>query len=156
MTHVGDYVLSVVSASVIVAILCTFFGEKGSISAVLKVVCGLFLTFVVINPLVKFDFSRMDRYLDNFTLEGLEAASVGENMAREAEGDIIKARVQAYILDKADSFGTQLDVEVILDQDNIPTSVELRGNISPYAKAQLTGIITENLGIPKEYQLWTG
>ena len=77
-------------------------------------------------------------------------------MAREAERDIIKARIQAYILDKADSFGTQLDVEVILDQDNIPTSVELRGNISPYAKAQLTGIITENLGIPKEYQLWTG
>ena len=77
-------------------------------------------------------------------------------MAGEAEGNIIKSRVQAYILDKADSFGTSLEVEVILDQDHIPVSVELQGNISPYARAQLTEIIEEDLGIPKEHQLWIG
>ena len=156
VNHLADYVLSVMSAAVIVAILCTFFGEKGIISAIMKVICGLFLTFVVINPVVRLNFSRMNDYLENFTLEGLEAASAGENMAREAEGDIIKSRVQAYILDKADSFGAQLDVEVVLDQDNVPVSVELSGDISPYARAQITGMITEDLGITKEHQLWIG
>ena len=156
LNHLADYVLSVISAAVIVAILCTFFGEKGTVSAIMKMICGLFLTFVVINPVVRLNFSRINDYLDSFTLEGLEAASIGENMAREAEGDIIISRVQAYILDKADSFGAQLNVEVILDQDNVPVSVELGGNISPYVRAQITGMITEDLGITKEHQLWIG
>ena len=156
MNHLAGYVLSVVSASVVVAILCSFFDGKGTVSEIVKVICGLFLTFVVINPVVNLDFSRFHDYLDQFTFEGQEAAYAGENMAKEAEGDIIISRVQAYILDKADSFGAQLDVEVILDQSNIPVCVELKGNISPYAKAQMSGVITEELGITKEHQLWIG
>lgn len=156
MSRLGEYVLSVITAAVIVAILCSFFANKGGTFSVVKVVGGLFLTFVVINPLVKLDFSRIDDYLDRFTLEGMEASSFGENMAREAEGDIIISRVQAYILEKANSFGAQLDVEVVLDQDNIPVSVKLNGNISPYAKAQIAGMIAEDLGITKEHQLWIG
>ena len=156
VNHLGNYVLSVISASVLVAILCSVFGDKGAISAVLKVICGLFLTFVVINPLVDLDFSRIEDYLNHVTLEGMEAAAVGENMAREAERDIISDRVEAYILDKADSFGVQLDVEVVLDQDNIPVSAELKGNISPYAKAQITEMLSKDIGITKEHQLWVG
>ena len=156
MSQLGDYVLTVISASVIVAILCTFFGDKGGVSEILKVICGIFLTFVVINPLVKLDFSAVLNYLEHVNIEGMEAASAGENMAREAEGDIIKSRVQAYILDKADSFGIRLNVEVVLDQENIPVSVELQGNISPYAKTRMIEIITEELGIAKENQLWIG
>ena len=156
MNHLAGYVLSVVSASVVVAILCSFFDGKGTVSEIVKVICGLFLTFVVINPVVNLDFSRFHDYLDQFTFEGQEAAYAGENMAKEAEGDIIISRVQAYILDKADSCGVQLDVEVILDQDNIPVSVELSGRISPNVKAQISEMITENLGITKEHQLWIG
>ena len=156
MSQLGDYVLTVISASVIVAILCTFFGDKGGVSEILKVICGIFLTFVVINPLVKLDFSAVLNYLEYVNIEGMEAASAGENMAREAEGDIIKSRVQAYILDKANSLGVQLDVEVVLDRNNIPVSVKLSGNLSPYAKARMAAIITEDLGISKEHQLWIG
>ena len=156
MNHLAGYVLSVVSASVVVAILCSFFDGKGTVSEIVKVICGLFLTFVVINPVVNLDFSRFHDYLDQVTFEGQEAAYAGENMAKEAEGDIIISRVQAYILDKAEFLGTQLDVEVILNQDNIPVSVELEGNISPYAKAQMAEMITEDLAIAKEYQLWIG
>ena len=156
MSLLANYVLSVIAASVIVAIICTLLGDQGGVRSIIKLVCGLFLTFVVINPLIKLDFSRINDYLDSFTLEGLEAASVGENMAREGERDIIISRVQAYILDKADSFGAQLNVEVVLDQDNIPVSVELNGNISPYAKAQMADILVRDLGITKEHQLWIG
>ena len=156
MSLLANYVLSVIAASVIVAIICTLLGDQGGVRSIIKLVCGLFLTFVVINPLIKLDFSRINDYLDSFTLEGLEAASVGENMVREGERDIIISRVQAYILDKADSFGAQLNVEVVLDQDNIPVSVELNGNISPYAKAQMADILVRDLGITKEHQLWIG
>ena len=156
MSLLANYVLSVIAASVIVAIICTLLGDQGGVRSIIKLVCGLFLTFVVIDPLIKLDFSIINDYLDGFTLEGLEAATTGENMAREGERDIIISRVQAYILDKADSFGAQLNVEVVLDQNNIPVSVELNGNISPYAKAQMADILARDLGITKEHQLWIG
>lgn len=156
MAGVSGYVLSVISAAIITAIISSFFNGKNAISSIIKLVAGLFLTFVIISPLTKLDFTTVNDYLEEFTLEGVEAASVGENIAKEAEGEIITGRVQAYILDKAKSYGAQLDVEVVLDQDNIPVSVKLGGNISPFAKAQVAAIITEDLGISKEQQIWIG
>lgn len=156
LSQMGEYVLSVISASVIVAIICSFFEKKSAASSILRLLCGIFITFVVINPLVRLDFSMINDYFDDFTSEGQTVAAMGENMAREAEGDIIKSRVQAYILDKAKSYGAQLNVEVILDRDNIPISLELEGDISPYGKAQLTSVITEDFGIAKEHQRWIG
>ena len=156
MAGLSGFVLSVVSASVIVAVVSSFFDGKSGISGIIKLVSGLFLTFVIISPLTKLDFSAVNDSLEKFTLDGVEAASEGEKIAREAEADIITSRVQAYILDKAHSLGVQLDVEVVLDRDNIPVSVKLSGNISPYAKARMAAIITEDLGISKEHQLWIG
>ena len=152
----SGYVLSVISAAIITAIISSFFNGKNAISGIIKLVAGLFLTFVIISPLTKLDFTTVNDYLEEFTLEGVEAASVGENIAKEAEGEIITGRVQAYILDKAKSYGAQLDVEVVLDQNNIPVLVKLGGNISPFAKAQVAAIITEDLGISKEQQIWIG
>lgn len=156
MAGFSGYVLSVISAAIIVAIITSFFDGKSGIFGIIKLVSGLFLTFVIISPLTKLDFTTVNDYLEEFTLEGVEAASVGENIAKEAEGEIITGRVQAYILDKAKSCGAQLDVEVVLDQNNIPVLVKLGGNISPFAKAQVAAIITEDLGISKEQQIWIG
>lgn len=156
MAWLGRYVLAVIAASLITAVISSFFDGKGGISAIVKLVSGLFLTFVIISPLTKLDFSPVNDYLDKITLDGVEAAAVGENLAREAEADIIISQVRSYIMDKADSLGAQLDVEVVLDQDNIPVSVRLEGSISPYAKAQVAEMITEDLGISKEHQRWIG
>ena len=156
MPRLGSYALSVISAAIIAAIISSFFDEKSGTAGIIKLVSGLFLTFVVISPLTKLDFSDVNAYLEQFALEGEESAAVGENLAHEAEADIINSRVQAYILDKADLLGAQLDVEVVLDRNNIPVSVKLEGDISPYAKAQMAETITEDLGISKEQQLWIG
>lgn len=156
MTGLSGYALSVISAAIMTAIISSFFDGKSGISGIIRLVSGLFLTFVIISPLTNLDFSMVNDYLEEFTVEGEEVAAMGENLAREAEADIIMGRVQAYILDKANSLGVQLDVEVVLDRDNIPVSVKLSGNISPYAKARMAAIITEDLGISKEHQLWIG
>ena len=156
MPRLGSYALSVISAAIIAAIISSFFDEKSGTAGIIKLVSGLFLTFVVISPLTKLDFSDVNAYLEQFALEGEESAAVGENLAHEAEADIINSRVQAYILDKADLLGAQLDVEVVLDRNNIPVSVKLEGDISPYAKAQMAETITEDLGISKEQQIWIG
>ena len=121
-----------------------------------RLICGLFLSFVAINPLVDLDFSGLEGYLESFSLEAAMVSDAGKNMAQDAQGDIIKTSVESYIMDKAETLGASITAEVMLDQDNLPLSVELAGNLSPYAKAEITGIITDDLGITKEHQIWIG
>jgi hypothetical protein len=60
-------------------------------------------------------------------------------------------------LDKAESLGAELTVEVMLDDSQIPipTKVRIRGNISPYNREKLSSIIERDLGIPTEAQIRT-
>ena len=148
--------MSLISAAMITAIICSFFEGKSGTAGVVRLICGLFLSFVAISPLVNLDFSGLEVYLESFSLEAGMLTDSGENMAKDAQGDIIKASVESYIMDKAETLGASITAEVMLDQDNIPLSVELTGNLSPYAKAEITGIITDDLGITKEHQIWIG
>lgn len=152
----SGYILSLISAAMITAIICSFFDEKNGTAGVIRLICGLFLSFVAINPLLNLDFSGLERYLESFSLEAGIISDTGKIMAQEARGDIIKASAQSYIMDKAETLGANITAEVMLDQDNIPLSVELEGNLSPYAKARITGIIADDLGITKEHQIWIG
>ena len=140
----------------ITAIVCSFFEGKGGTAGVIRLICGLFLSFVVINPLVDLDFSGLEGYLESISLEASAVADAGKNMSLDAQGDIIKTSLESYIMDKAETLGASITAEVMLDQDNLPLSVELAGNLSPYAKAEITGIITDDLGITKEHQIWIG
>lgn len=77
-------------------------------------------------------------------------------MASEELRTIIKSRVEAYILDKAESYGAKLKVEVMLSEDQVPVpmSVRITGSISPYGKKMVTQLIREDLGIASEEQVW--
>ena len=71
---------------------------------------------------------------------------------------IIKEETEAYILDKAASLGVTLSVEVMVEDGNVPrlSGVQLSGQVSPYARQQLSTWISNDLGISKENQKWIG
>ena len=70
---------------------------------------------------------------------------------------LINQRLETYILDKADVWGTALTVSFQNYGENMmPEQVVLRGKVSPYVKAQLQQSITSDLGIAKENQIWIG
>lgn len=158
MKQLGDYVLSVTAAAIIIGILTSLMDGKGGAAALVKMIGGLFLAFVIVQPIAKLDVSAMLSFTEGFARDGETAAAEGENMAAEAVADIIKTNTQAYILDKAETYRAELTVEVTLSQDQVPVPVaaSLKGNVSPYAKAQLQKILEDDLGIPKENQLWIG
>jgi hypothetical protein len=78
-------------------------------------------------------------------------------MTTDAIRASIKARSEAYILDKAAELALSVEVEVTLSNDEIPLPVSVRvsGKASNYAKSRLQAIITQDLGINKEHQVWT-
>ena len=152
MERLCQYALSVISAAVILGILKGIWGG----SPLMKLVGGLFLTLVILQPLARFDFSDMRDYYSAFSQMGSSFAAQGELQAAEAGRSIIKEQVEAYILDKAKDLGAQIQVSVELGEDDTLVSACLEGAVSPYTKAELEQILEAELAIAKENQLWIG
>ena len=132
-------------------------GDKGTQGAVAKLLTGIFLALTVISPLAKVELNRLADIVLDHRQSGLAAAAAGEEMTRQALAESIKSRSEAYILDKAAALEVSLTVEVEVTDEDIPVPCQIRlsGQVSPYAKNRLSGIITEDLGIEKERQIWT-
>jgi len=79
----------------------------------------------------------------------------GERTAAEAMERCIKDSTETYILNKAKAMGTEIRVQVSLDETGIPAFVEIRGKGEPQAEQELQKILMTDLAIPKENQKWT-
>lgn len=151
---IRSYIITVTACAMICSVVLTI-SKSGSCKTILRLLCGIFLTVTI--------FSSSDMTLpspavfsDDFRYAGELSAAIGEELALDAVGAIIKERTEAYILDKASNLGLTLQVDVILSQNNIPETVWL--NPEPYAedKEILSQMIMTDLGIPKENQKWSG
>lgn len=157
MEFLRQYILSIVAASVITGVVMGF-QQGGTLKQLLKMICGLFLAFMVISPVRRLDVEDFFITADGAADTGEDIAAMGEEMAAEAVADIIKAETEAYILDKAAQLNVSLDVQVTVSGGDppVPAEVRLEGSVSPYARQQLEAILSRELGIPKEHQIWTG
>ena len=152
MESLRQYMLSVVSAAMILGILKGISGQ----SKLLKLVGGLFLTFVILQPLARFDFADLTDYFGGFSETGSMIAAGGGMEAEEVRRSIIKQQVEAYILDKAESLEVELQVSVELGPEEMPAAVRLQGRVPSDVKNRLMQIMESDLGIAKENQLWVG
>ncbi len=157
MDTIRDYLLAIVAAAIICGIVTKFLGEKGAQGTLAKMICGLFLTFTLVRPIADFQIGDITDITDWYSGEADRAVSAGTSMTKNALRQCIKARAEAYILDKAEQMRAELTVQIELSEDDIPVpkSIQLTGNVSPYTKNRLQTIIKEDLGIDKEHQKWT-
>lgn len=157
MNSFGQYLLSICVAAILCSILLQLLHGKGPASSVGKMLCGIFLLFTVLQPIMGFSVGDLMDLGEFVNVDASEAVLVGETEARRQWESIIKSQVEAYILDKAAQWDGDLSVEVSLSDGEIPIpiGVTISGNISPYGRAQLQAMISEQLGIAKENQIWT-
>ena len=158
MEAVGRYIVSVSAAAILCGILKSILPSKSTNATLLNLAYGIFLSLVAIQPLAKIDLDALPVIQDTYLAEAQAASAQGQFLAQDTLGDIIKSQAEAYILDKARKLNVNLVVEVTLSDGDppAPTSVRLTGKISPYAKGCLETTIQEDLGIPKENQIWIG
>ena len=156
MEGIGLYIRSVSAAGILCAVLTRLLPEKSSHSGILKTVCGIVMVFAVVAPVRDISLNDLTWGLDFGQVERTAYIRDGENFSRETAAAIIKARTEAYILDKAASWSDDLSVEVGLSEDAlpVPVSVRISGNLSPYGKSALSAILSQELGIEKEQQIW--
>ena len=154
---IRSYLLSLLAAAMICAIVNRLIGDKGVSAVLTKLITGLFLAFMLVRPVVDLDLTGLADITIRYETNALRAVEEGENRTRNALTQFITQQTQAYILDKAQALDADLKVEVTLSDDDIPVPVKVRlsGKASPYAKGRLQAIISEDLGIVKENQVWT-
>lgn len=150
-----EYLLAVTVAALVSAI-ATKLIKNGTIAAVLRLICGIFMAITVVSPWLSIRFDELQDIATIIWADGSGAAQSGENLARETMSQYIIQQTQAYILDKAEALGVSLDVQVSISEEELPVpiGVKLSGAVSPYARSVLTQYISDNLGIDTEDQIW--
>lgn len=158
MDAVRGYLLSITSAALCCGVLSGILGKRGVYGSTVKFLCGVVMLISVVGPLLNVKLDSFVEYFDNLSAEASAVVSIGDEAALKQNADIIKERTAAYILDKANSLGAELTVEVTLSDTapRVPCAVRLRGTITPYAKKVLSELIARDLGIKTEEQTWIG
>lgn len=156
MEHIREYLISVTAAAILTGIVRSIAGEKGSTGEIVRLICGIFLVITVVRPVADIQLRNISLYYEDLTEEAQSAVEEGQDYAQRAMARLIKDQAEAYILDKAQMFHAQVDVEVYVSDDITPVPIACRvtGNMSPYAKKKLMEIIESDLGIRKEAQQW--
>lgn len=156
MELIREYLLSVTAAALLCGIMQSFAGEKTSSAGILRLVCGIFLSFTVIRPIADIQFKEISVFPSDIMADAKSTVEEGEDYARRAMARLIKEEAEAYILDKARSLGAELSVDVTVSNDEppVPMAVTLIGQVSPYVKQQLMRTMETDLGIPEEDQQW--
>lgn len=157
MQAVSTYIMGITAVALIGGILTKLSGQKQGSGKLLPVLCSVFLTLTILRPLSNLDGKAISWDTFDFSSRAEEISLQGQNMTRDTLRKVITENAEAYILNKAKEMGLQITATISLSQDDVPVpaSVQLTGAASPLEKKQLTSIITEDLGIPKEDQKWS-
>ena len=155
MFNLKEYVLSIIAVAIIVGVFERF-TEKTHLSKAIKMVGGMILSVVLLAPLGNIGVDTISSYFESINLDAKNVAEYGEGLYNDNLKAIISERCESYILDKAHQLGAIINVSVHCDSTDIPlpVSVEISGSVSPYIRNALRHIIAEDIGIPKEMQLW--
>lgn len=155
MEGIKDYLIGVIAAAIVCAIVSQMAGKDTFLAAALKLITGVFMLIALTAPALNLRIKPISLFAD-ISQQAEQITSSAEDSTRESISGIIKERTQAYILDKAKNQGADLAVEVALSDAEIPEpiSVTISGNVSPYVKKTLSEMIEKDLGIGVEAQIW--
>lgn len=149
-------ILSLIGGAMVCGVILSLV-PKGQFEASLKLICGVFLTICLLHPLMNFSYpSLSDELLPEEAFAPEDVFLRGEDFARRELCQRIKQETKEYILDKADAMNICVSAEVTLSDTDIPvpTAVTIYTSADLSAREALSRILSEDLGISKENQLW--
>ncbi|MFI3312591.1 MAG: hypothetical protein R3Y62_01760 [Eubacteriales bacterium] len=145
-----SYLLSIVAVSLFSTILLSLVPSSG-IHRTLKFLCGLLLLLVTISPVVELELEPLQ--VETVEIPAVQTASDQEDLVAE----LIKSQVEAYIWDKANQLGCQVEVEVEMGQTDTyayPEKVVISGEFTEVDQDILSVDFENNLAIPIQKQEW--
>ena len=155
MQQLGQYILSLTATAILCSVVMSMFRD-GTVRGVLRIVCAMILTITALVPLTDYKIPDFLELSGGYLSDGKDIASMGEDLARVEKRKRIQHQLEAYILDKASGIGANIRPEVTVDANGVPIEIRLLGQCSDRIRQELTDMITNDLGIPREDQKWAG
>ena len=154
MDNLRAYIFSVAAAALLCSIVRTMTAGK-AVSWAAELVIGLVMCLAVLGSALNLELPDISYFTDGFMEDGEAAAAYGSQIAVQSQNAVIKQQLEAYILEEAEMLSANIQVEVTVNDAGIPTGVTCVGIIPAGTRASLSRMITEELGIPEEAQVWT-
>ena len=129
--------------------------EDSKKKALLRFVCGVVLVITLFRPLTDLELDDLPVLPSGNWEIADDYIAEGEKTARDEMEKHIKASCETYILDKAKKLGTEITVQVSLDENQVPAYILIQGEVEPEVQKKLQETLVTDLGIPKENQQWT-
>ncbi|MCI9375601.1 MAG: stage III sporulation protein AF [Oscillibacter sp.] len=150
---VREWLTSITAVTLLLSVV-QLLAPEGTMRKIIRFTGGLLLLSALLQPILRTDLSQMHLHLSDYRTAITDRAEELDAAGKDALADIIAERTAAYIWDKADALGLDLNIRVKteLGEDGtpLPASVELKGPRSP----ELAEWIARELGIPAERQVW--
>ena len=152
MEAVRDWIADVVAITMLLSVAQALIPE-GGIRRIFSFSGGLVLVVVLLRPILGIDTESLTLQTDSCAEQIQQRQEELEQNARAEWEAIIEQETAAYILEKADALGVEISAEVRAETG--PSGL-------PVLSAELTGVfsellaeyLTEELGIPRERQVW--
>lgn len=156
MIHIRQYLITVIAVAVICAVVRALTRKKGVTSAIVNLTSAVFLIVTVISPWTNWSYSSITEHIKDYSDLAETIVNNGVYVAQTATASIIKSKTETYIVDKAKSFGVEVQVDVTLREDALsqPEAVRIKADTSPYLKQKISQFISADLGIPEAEQVW--
>lgn len=149
MAAIRQWLLGTVACALLVSAAAQICPE-GALRKLVRFTGALLLLLTMLRPLTELSLPGLawdaERYREAVAQTERVLAVERENTLRRG----IAAQWEAYIEDKAESLGAQVQAETELGEDGAPERVTLRGAYSEVVAA----FLASELGIAKEKQVW--
>lgn len=133
---------------------------EGAVKRVTAIVCSVVLISAAAGPLMELDLSVYGVELARYRQREAELSKKGEALNEELNRLVIQERCGAYILDKANELGLELELEQMeLRWDTggfwVPHSARMKWTGTELSREKLASAIEAELGIPADRQYWS-
>lgn len=157
MTQLRGLLMGVITASVICSMVNSLLKDC-MIKSAIQFICGVFLLYTLLSYGRKVEIPITEQSFRKTLAEARYEANLGAEKARTELAQVIKSDCETYIMDKAEELGLTITPEISVSKDALPlpTYVILRGTVLPDQKELISRMITDDLGIAKEDQHWSG
>lgn len=156
MSALGEYLIGVAAAAMLCGIVNVLMPKQGASAQAMKLLLGLLMALSVVHPWVEISMEDLFGWTEGISAKGEGIAAQGAMMGEQAYRDGITQRLEAYILDEAEDLGADVQVRVELSEEELPVPIRatVSGALSPYARARLTELLTQDLHISREEIQW--
>ena len=156
MDSIKQYVITITAAAILCMLVNAIFPAKNAYGGILKLFCGVVFTIILVSPVNNFCFADYNWFWESIFTEANIATEEGVAAFNGLLSDSIKDKTTAYILDKANEYDMDLNIQVELEDSSppVPENIIISGNSTPLQREQFRLELSNELGLPKERILW--